>query len=251
MKAVVFIHGYLSSPSDFGVLPSLLKQNYDQVIQITLPGHGENDSIKDFNYYQALVLINEILPQIFFDYEKVDLIGFSLGGAIARYLAIQYPVNRLVLLAPSVYYFSPLLIFRRLNYLFQNTSSYGLVNYNLTKGSLIKNLNEHKNQILNHDKDALKYFLKVIMPKFNLSNGITFVKLINYMNQAQGFIKASTLIIWGYLDELVPYFSVKKCYDDCINQEKELMIIPYVGHMLLRSKNMDDVIIKIKNFLKG
>ena len=39
----------------------------------------------------------------------VDLIGYSLGGALVRYLCVKYKtIKKAVLISPATYYFSPL-----------------------------------------------------------------------------------------------------------------------------------------------
>lgn len=245
MKAIIFIHGYLSTKSDFINLPKMVESSYDEVFEITLPGHGE-DGIKNFTYPSMIKIITEVIPKIINNFDKVDIVGFSLGGAIARFLAINYPINRLVLLAPANKYFSPFLLYRRSNYLFQTITSDGLLN----QGSLIKKYWLSRKALFRYDKDAIKFFCKVILPKFRPSNGITFMRLIKYMNKTKGIIKAPTLIIWGYLDELVPCQAALKCFEIVKNEEKELLIVPNIGHMLLR-KESNDLLTKITNFLKG
>ena len=59
------------------------------------------------------------------------------------------------------------------------------------------------------------------------------------------------LVIWGIFDELVPYAAIKNCYNNCKHQQKELYMIPDIGHMMLRSSREQEIIQKIITFLMG
>ncbi|MEI2400785.1 alpha/beta hydrolase, partial [Paenibacillus phytohabitans] len=39
--------------------------------------------------------------------DKVFVVGFSMGGLIAGYLATRYPIQKLVLLSAAAYYINP------------------------------------------------------------------------------------------------------------------------------------------------
>ena len=58
---------------------------------------------------------------------KVDVIGFSLGGAVAKYLAQSVSVHKLVLIAPAIKYLRNPVLTERLDYLFQRTTYVGLL----------------------------------------------------------------------------------------------------------------------------
>lgn len=98
-KTLVFIHGLSDNLLYWELLASNLKQDY-QILRVDLRGHGEselgNEDITIDTYVDDL---DNLLEEL--NMSKVNLIGFSLGGAVALEFAIRYPkkVNSLVLMS--------------------------------------------------------------------------------------------------------------------------------------------------------
>ncbi len=88
---LVFIHGLSDSLLYWEFLASHLKRDY-QIIRMDLRGHGEsylgNDEVNIDLYVSDL---KNLLDDLNLD--KVDLIGFSLGGAVALDFSLKYPEN--------------------------------------------------------------------------------------------------------------------------------------------------------------
>lgn len=98
-ETLVFIHGLSDNLLYWEFLAANLKDNY-QVLRVDLRGHGEselgNDEITIDTYVNDL---NNLLDEL--KISKVNLIGFSLGGAVALDFAIRYSqkVDSLVLMS--------------------------------------------------------------------------------------------------------------------------------------------------------
>lgn len=99
-KPVVFIHGLSDNLLFWEFLASNLKNHY-QVIRMDLRGHGGTELGNDVITIGLLAddlknLLNELGIE-----NNVDIIGFSLGGAVALDFAIRYPrmVSSLVLMS--------------------------------------------------------------------------------------------------------------------------------------------------------
>lgn len=98
-KTLLFIHGLSDNLLYWEFLASNLNDDY-QVLRVDLRGHGEtelgNDEITLDTYVNDL---NNLLDEL--NISKVNLIGFSLGGAVALDFAIRYPkkVDSLVLMS--------------------------------------------------------------------------------------------------------------------------------------------------------
>ena len=90
-RPLVFIHGLSDSLLYWEFLASYLKSDY-QIIRMDLRGHGEsylgNDEVNIDLYVSDL---KNLLDDLNLD--KVDLIGFSLGGAVALDFSLKYPEN--------------------------------------------------------------------------------------------------------------------------------------------------------------
>lgn len=102
MKALICLHGLLSSSKDFLYIKNKLKNLYDEIICYDLPGHGLN-SIK-FNSKNIKKYLINIYDSIANKYSEIDLIGYSMGGIMACYLQSVRKINHLILLAPSYNY---------------------------------------------------------------------------------------------------------------------------------------------------
>lgn len=101
-KTLVFIHGLSDSLLYWEFLASNLKDNY-QVLRVDLQGHGEskleNEEITLNTYVNDL---NNLLERL--NISKVNLIGFSLGSAVALSFAAKYPQKVDCLVLMSAFY---------------------------------------------------------------------------------------------------------------------------------------------------
>lgn len=101
-RALLLLHGFSSSPAVFrALLPKLTM--YDAVVCPVLPGHAE--SIYAFNNATSedwISAAETVCGELLRDYQKVDVLGFSLGGLLACYLSQRFSLNHLYLLAPSL-----------------------------------------------------------------------------------------------------------------------------------------------------
>ena len=100
-SAVILLHGFLTDEKDFGDLPKHLESRYDKVIKAKFPGHGDDGDLKEFIADKTIEYAKNLFDQVALEYHKIDLIGYSMGGAIASYLSSIRKVNRMVLLAPA------------------------------------------------------------------------------------------------------------------------------------------------------
>lgn len=101
-KTLVFIHGLSDSLLYWEFLARNLKDNY-QVLRVDLQGHGEskleNEEITLDTYVNDL---NNLLERL--NISKVNLIGFSLGSAVALSFAAKYPQKVDCLVLMSAFY---------------------------------------------------------------------------------------------------------------------------------------------------
>lgn len=99
-KPVVFIHGLSDNLLFWEFLANNLKNHY-QVIRMDLRGHGDTELGNDVITIDILADdLKDLLNKLGIE-NDVDIIGFSLGGAVALDFAIRYPrmVSSLVLMS--------------------------------------------------------------------------------------------------------------------------------------------------------
>jgi pimeloyl-ACP methyl ester carboxylesterase len=99
-QPLVLIHGAFSAiPSSFGkILPELAKTR--QVIGVEIQGHGRTVDIdRPMRVPQLADDVAELVKQL--GLEKVDVMGYSLGGSIALHFALRHPdlLRKLILMS--------------------------------------------------------------------------------------------------------------------------------------------------------
>ena len=185
-KTVILIHGYLTDYNDFVNLPKTLIKHYDYVVIMSLPGHGRHQNIKNFKVDSTIKMVEDEVER-YLQKGSVDLIGYSMGGALSRYIASKYQtIRRMVLLTPASRYLSPLLAINRIKYL-------------LKKQDVALSIKEKRELLKEHDKAGLEILKNGPLHKFNPSNGLTFCKLIYKINQEKRSFSTPTLIVYGRL----------------------------------------------------
>ena len=235
-KVCVLIHGYLTDYKDFESLPYELIKKYDQVILLCLPGHNHKDSLNDFTKENVFKYIHKEMDEIIKN-NIVDVVGYSLGGALSWYIAHNYKINKLVLLAPANNY---------INFFLYNAQYNYLRSLNKLEETTKETL---KKEYRAKQKEAFEFVKKNTFPKFTIKNGFNFVKIIYEINKNNSNIDIPLLVIRGDLDELIPRKSVDLVFNRCINRNKQLYTLPDIGHMLLRTDKEKEIINKIITFL--
>ena len=223
-ETVVFVHGLSDNLAYWEFLASNLRHDY-QVVRADLRGHGQTelggDEISIGTYVEDL---HDLLIDLNID--KINLIGFSMGGAVALEFTVRYPdlVSSLVLMA----------------------CFYGV--------------DEHSEIIFNQFKDALKISFNefydlilpmVVCPDF-ISKSANVSAYIQAIDACLNFdigdelsnIDVSTLILAGKYDEITSFKSQKDLQGKIRNSK--LIVFDDVRHNLLIGENNE----KILNILK-
>lgn len=100
---ILLLHGFMGNSNDFMDAIFQLSENFC-CLTVDLPGHGKTRVIGSDEYYNmtntAVALIN-LLDDLKID--KCDLFGYSMGGRLALYMAINFPTrfDRLILESAS------------------------------------------------------------------------------------------------------------------------------------------------------
>ena len=86
---MLFLHGFLGSCEDLEAIVPLLLDQFC-CLSIDLPGHGKTQVNKeDYTMPNTAELIVQLLDRL--NISQCYLIGYSMGGRLALYLALQFP----------------------------------------------------------------------------------------------------------------------------------------------------------------
>jgi 2-succinyl-6-hydroxy-2,4-cyclohexadiene-1-carboxylate synthase len=91
LPPLILLHGWMGSCDDWDRVIELLKSRF-YCIAIDLPGHGKTEVIGDDRGYEFLTTAGGML-QLLDDLsiDRCTICGYSFGGRLALYLALEYP----------------------------------------------------------------------------------------------------------------------------------------------------------------
>ncbi len=98
---ILFLHGFMGSLQDWDKTIRKL-QKYFYCVSIDLPGHGKTPNLpKNYSFEETGDDLVEFLTEIKFT--PLSLIGYSMGGRLALYLALRHPnlISKIILESAS------------------------------------------------------------------------------------------------------------------------------------------------------
>ena len=224
-KAILIIHGFAGGTYDEEDLANYLELNkfYD-VYQYTLPGHSKNLSkVK----YQDWIKKSEDMMDFLISngYKTIYIIGHSMGGVIATYLAGKYKqVRRLVLCAPAFQYLS----------------------VEKDKKNIKESLKSTQDIVKTYGSDEiLSRFLKL-----NPTSLKEFSNLILKYYDTPKKVYCPVLILQGKNDDIVPISSSSYVYENINSSLKKIIYLNDVNHDIFKGERSLEVIKIIESFLK-
>ncbi len=226
MIGCLIIHGYTGGPHEVEPLAAYLEENTDwQIVVPTLPGHGLHLKLENVSYRKWLKAAEASLKKLKQDYDEIYLIGFSMGGMIAAYLAAKYNVDKLVLLATAGKFLS---VKRMI----------------LDIGEVVKDGirgNLHKN----HHYVRLKRKLGKVPMQAN----IEFLKLVRFTRNYLKDVKTPVLIAQGQQDSLVPVRAASYLDNQISSTEKKVVLFEKSDHQICLGEDKDVLNSMVLNFL--
>lgn len=226
MIGCLILHGYTGGPYEVSPLSIYLKENTDWYIHVpTLPGHGRNLDLENMSYKKWISAAERALKMLNKKYEKIYVIGFSMGGMIAAYLAAKYRVSKLVLLAPSGKYLS-----------WKQIARDGL--------KLI--LDGERRRVVKN-KLYIQYKRKIGMVPFQAN--IEFIKLVHFTRKYLKHVEAAVLIVQGYQDGMVPYKTPYYLDKEMKQTENEIVFLDRSRHLLCLGEDKNILNTMVHKFL--
>lgn len=102
-ECILFIHGYTGDISDWQNQIDHFKNDYT-VLALDLRGHGLTDAPKDRSKYTRSIMGDDVISLVkLLGFTNFHILGHSMGGGIAQYIALKIPdyISTLTLVSSS------------------------------------------------------------------------------------------------------------------------------------------------------
>ena len=100
--AVLFLHGFMGNGRSWNEIIDTLQKDY-YCITVDLPGHGQSLAVDESDYKmpECAKLIIKIIDRL--KINKFNLVGYSMGGRLGLFVALNYPdhLNKVILESAS------------------------------------------------------------------------------------------------------------------------------------------------------
>jgi len=228
MIGCLCIHGFTGAPYEVEPLVRFLKEKTNwHIVSPTLPGHGETLRLKGIGYHDWIDHAESELKKLLETCEQVYVIGFSMGGLIASYLAVHYPVDKLVLLSAAAYYMNPKQLALDVREMLSDTF----------KGGLLEN------------EMFLRYKRKI--KETPLTATLQFRRLVSYVRPLLSDIHVPTFIAQGEVDGIVPPKSARFLFDKISATEKKILFFQNAKHLICHCQERNQLFEEVLVFLQG
>ncbi len=225
---VLCIHGFSGGPYEVEPFAAYLRTHTDWlIVEPTLSGHGEKLHMNGFTARHWLMDAELAFRALAKKVDEVMVVGFSMGGIIALYLAKRYRVTKLILLSAAAKYVSPKQLVKDFKML--ATEAY------------------HRN--LANNELFLRY-----QHKFNnvpLASTIEFMKLVKMVEPYYQHIRIPVYIVQGKLDGIVPYHTAQFLFDQLASTNKNLYFSDNGKHHICFEKDCFQWFTQALCFLRG
>ncbi|MEK4230966.1 alpha/beta hydrolase [Solibacillus sp. FSL H8-0538] len=223
---VLMIHGFSGGTYEIQPFADYIAARTDWVIDMpTLPGHGEALSLKGYKATDWLMTAEIAYRSLAKQVDEIIIVGFSMGGMIALYLAKRYKVKKLVLLSAAAKYVSPSQLVRDLRDVADDA----------IHGSL-------KNNVL-----FQRYAFKLKHVPFSAT--VEFMKIVRLVEPYISHIKIPVYIVQGELDGIVPKATAHYLMEHISSAEKYVYLSTGGKHHICYSEDCDSWFSEVMKFL--
>ncbi|MGJ7922764.1 alpha/beta hydrolase [Neobacillus sp. LXY-4] len=227
MIGCLCIHGFTGAPFELAPLVQFLEERTEWRFAVpTLPGHGESLDLKGVRYKDWIDHAEHALNRLMKTCDTIYVIGFSMGGLIASYLATRYPVHKLVLLSAAAYYVNP---------------------KQLAVDIKEMVLDSFKGNIGNNEL-FIRYKRK--MKETPISATLQFRGLVSKVRPILGEISIPTFIAQGECDGIVPPKSARFLYNQIGAEQKKLIYFQNSKHLICHCEEREQLFAEVLDFLQ-
>lgn len=227
--ACLILHGFSGSPGQLRPLGNAVFKNGMDVHAILLKGHGTDlRDLQGVKWHDWLKESENTYLQLKEKYQKVFVIGFSLGGVLTLLLSEKYIPDKIVLISTPVKLQNAFLV-----------SLLPLFRYFIRYWSFH---NKKKLRVDLYDVDYTKFplqsFYEVVLAKQKAVKKLP-------------LIKSPALIIQSFRDEAVKPVSAEIIYNNILSTDKNILWLQDSAHLCVLGRERHVVFNEINDFLSA
>lgn len=224
---VLCIHGYTGGPYEVEPFADFIEEHTDWTVKVpTLPGHGKTLRLRRMKAEHWMMEAEMALRELKKEVDRVIIVGFSMGGLIAMYLALRYKVDRLVLLSAAAKYISAPQLLNEIKETLADAA----------KGKLGDNqfFQQYKYKLTHTPMGSTAEFLKV-------------VKMVEPHYRQ---IQVPVIIVQGKKDGIVPVSAAEHIFDNIGSEEKHIIHSDSGKHLICYSDDCEDWFMQVLGFMR-
>jgi len=225
------LHGYSGCPYSFREILDALKGLGYTIHIPRLPGHGTcgEDFVRS-SWVDWLRRSVDAYYDLSSSCDQVDIIGFSMGGALTIILASMFKPRKVVVIAPALMLSDRKLVLS------------GLIS--LFKKKLRNNYSEKS------DLPEYQYLINEYLSYYWPLQTKSLLKLAKMARRSLQDVVADMLILAGEKDDIVPLRAAKFAYQKVHSKSKMLKVFRESQHDLLNGPEKQNVVHEIVSWLK-
>jgi esterase/lipase len=236
-------YAYVAQILDANNLPYYVMENQ---------AHGIDEDINDFNYKLALAKAEKEYLQFMKDYDEIFLMGFSMGGVIASYLASRYGCDKLVLVSPAFKYGKTTQLLTDFFKTFGEDNQYpSILDLFKAKAKDRKEIIRQYMQEEFADKGGAYFTMFDRLDKVKPTSFINFTRLVATVKKEIKLVDIPTRIYQSENDELIPVDSAFWIFSHIKTEDKRLMFLSGPRHRILNSGVKEEITEDVIRFLYG
>ncbi|MTI81160.1 MAG: alpha/beta fold hydrolase [Firmicutes bacterium] len=217
----LIIHGFTGGPYEVMPLAKHLKGLGYLTSVPTLAGHtGNLNDLANVNYKDWIASAESVLVKLLLEHEKVNIIGFSMGGLIGVYLANKYKINTLVMLSSPIYVGEP---------------------KNMALHICRDMRNKNYQRIKRYVSNCINTPIKAV---------INFKIMVHIMKPLIKKIQIPTLVLQGLKDDVVRPKSAQYIHDNIAAADKQIHYLPNSAHLVCCDVEKERVFQLVNNFIQ-
>lgn len=224
---VLFIHGFTGGTYEVSPLVKYIRSHTDWIIETpTLPGHGVTLDLGNTSAESWMMEAELAMRRLQRKVDRVIVVGFSMGGLIALYLTLRYPVSRLILLSTAAKYISPRVLLDDVR---------TILTESITK---------------KYSKNTFYHLFDYKLKHTPLRATFEFLRVVKLVKPYYKSIKAPVCIVQGKRDGIVPFSTAKHLYDVLGSTEKKMIQSETGKHHICYSDDCDEWFVEVFEFMQ-